>query len=609
MLFEITIFIFYTLFCLLSVLGYGVIFSKILYNSSEKNLGELGLFGFLILYFISLFFHFFIPLAYLLNFLILSLGFIVSIIKYKFIINQIAKVKTNFVILSLIILPSILIYKTHGDFDWYHLPYVNYLNNFKIIFGLVNVQNNYAHGHGWMDIMGMFSLPIVETKGVSIIALIFFYYFILYLVFEIKNTKLKSIKIYSIILIIFCFATYNKLFDFGAEIQPALIIFVLILNVLKLLSENNKIEILNKIILYFFYAIVLRIGSVIILPFVLIVVLLNFNNVLKSIINNLRLHIFLFLFFIFFLTKSIILSGCLSYPLYKTCFDNDKIPWASPIENAREHFEFLTAISHRWHFYIREEANLETRGQYLEPMNEGIILDPRSYNENKLFWLKYWSRDHDNIRLLNSILIILFCFICFYIFSKNKIKLFSPIIFKPIQNNLIHLGLFFSILMWFFISPVMRYGGYPVIGGTLIFYSSLILSQHTIHDKKFNSVAVFLLLISTSYFVTKNITRVASVISENKFINFPWPEHKNKTLGIDYKEIIINDVKFNLILTSENMVDGKNMGPVMCGDVDMLCMPNERIVCISDIKTNNGYIFIKNDKPECLEQIRSNYWQ
>ena len=72
---------------------------------------------------------------------------------------------------------------------------------------------------------------------------------------------------------------------------------------------------------------------------------------------------------------------------------------------------------------------------------------------------------------------------------------------------------------------------------------------------------------------------------------------------------MINDVKFNLILTSENMVDGKNIGPVMCGDVDMLCMPNERIVCISDIKTNNGYIFIKNDKPECLEQSRSNYWQ
>ena len=609
MLFEITTFIFYTLFCLLSVLGYGIIFSKILYNSSKKNLGELGLFGFLLLFFISLFLHFFIPLSYLLNLLILSLGFLVSIIKYKYIKNQVAKIKTNFVILSLIILPSILIYKTHGDYDWYQLPYVNYLNNFKIVFGLVNVQNNYAHGHGWMDVMGMFSLPIVEAKGVSIIALIFFYYFILYLLFEIKDTKLKSVKIYSIIIIIFCFATYNKLADFGTEIQPALIIFVLVLNVLKLLSENNKSEVLTKITLYFFYAIVLRMGSIIIIPFVLIVVLLNFNNLLKSIMNDLRLHFFLFLFFICFLIKSLILSGCLNYPLYKTCFGNDKIPWASPIENAREHFEFLTAISHRWHFYLTEEANLEKREQYLKPMNEGIILDPRSYNENKLFWLKYWSRDHDNAKLLNSILIILFCFICFSIFSKNKINIFYPLNFKPIQNNLIHVGLFFSILMWFFLSPSMRYGGYLVIGGTLTFYSSLILSKYTINDKKFNYVAIFLLLIPTSYFVIKNITRVVNIISENKFTNFPWPENKHKTLGIDYKEIIINGVKLNLILTSENMVEGKNIGPVMCSDVDMLCMPNERIVCISDINTKNGYIFIKNNKPECLKQIKNNYWQ
>ena len=54
-------------------------------------------------------------------------------------------------------------------------------------------------GHGWMDIMGLFSLPYIETKGISIIALIFFYFFILYLIFEIKNTELKSVKIYSII--------------------------------------------------------------------------------------------------------------------------------------------------------------------------------------------------------------------------------------------------------------------------------------------------------------------------------------------------------------------------------------------------------------------------
>ena len=609
MLFEVAIFSFYTLFCLFSVLGYGIIFSKIIYNPSEKNIGELGIFGFLLLYFISLFFHFFIPLSYWFNFIILSLGFVVSIAKFNYFKKEIVKIKTQFILITLIILPSILIFKTHGDYEWYHLPYVNYLNNFKIIFGLVNVVNHYAHGHGWMDIMGLFSLPFIETKGVSIIALIFFYFFLLYLIFEIKNTKLKSIKIYSIIAIIYCLATYNKLADFGAEIQPALMILVIILNVIKLLNNNNSNELLSKIILYFIFALFLRIGSVVILPFVLIILLINFKHIPKSIITYLRLNFFLALFFIFFLLKNFILSGCLSYPLYKTCFDNDTVSWASPIENAQEHFEFLTAISHRWHFYVVEEANLQKREQYLEPMLKGIILDPKSYNKNKFFWLKYWSKDHDNAKLLNSVLIILFCFVCFAIFSSNRPKIFQTVNFIQKKYNLIHIGLFLSILMWFFLSPSMRYGGYPVVGGTLIFYTSIILSNYKNNHKKFNYIAIFLLLIPSLYFFTKNINRVIKITHENKFTNFPWPEYSSKSLEKDYKEIKVNGVKLNLILTSENMVQGKNIGPVMCGNVDMLCMPNERIVCISDIKTNNGYIFIKNDKPECLEQIRSNYWQ
>ena len=49
--------------------------------------------------------------------------------------------------------------------------------------------------------------------------------------------------------------------------------------------------------------------------------------------------------------------------------------------------------------------------------------------------------------------------------------------------------------------------------------------------------------------------------------------------------------QINLILTSENMIKGE---PIMCGNVDMLCLPYERIVCIADINIKNGYIFIEN---------------
>ena len=609
MFFEIIIFILYTLFCFSSVIGYGLVFNKIFFKSSEVNLGEIGLFGFLFLFFLSILIHFFIPLSYWLNFFILFLGFFSILFKIKYIYSELLKIKTNIILITLIVLTSILIHHTHGDHEWYHLMYVNYLNNFKIVFGLVNIQNSLAHGHGWMDIMGLFSLPIVENKGVSIIALIFFYFFLLYLLIEIKTTKIKSVKIFSIIVIVFSFATYNKLADFGAEIQPSLIIIILILNIIKILENKNIDEMLMKIIFYAFYAVVLRIGSIIILPILFFILLLNYTSVLKLFYKYLRLYFFLAMFFIIFLVKNFIISGCLYFPIYQTCFDNNKITWAVPIEEARERYEFLRAISHRWHFYVIEEANLEKREDYYEPMSEGKILDPRSYNKKTFFWLKYWSKDPDNAKLLNSILIILFCFFCFFIFSKKKSNLIKSLNFVSKKNNLIHLGLISSVLMWFFLSPSMRYGGYPIVGGTLIFYFSLILSNNLIVKKNFNFIAIFLIFLSTSYFSIKNIARILNKIDEKKFTNFPWPQYKNNLKDIDYKTIEINNTKLNLMLTSDNMVNGENIGPVICGNVDMLCMPADRIVCVSNIYKKNKYIFINNKNPECLSQIRKHYWQ
>ena len=54
------------------------------------------------------------------------------------------------------------------------------------------------------------------------------------------------------------------------------------------------------------------------------------------------------------------------------------------------------------------------------------------------------------------------------------------------------------------------------------------------------------------------------------------------------------------------MIQGE---PIMCGNVDMLCMPDERVVCISNIEKKNNYIFITNKDNECLLQFKKNYWQ
>ena len=152
----------------------------------------------------------------------------------------------------------------------------------------------------------------------------------------------------------------------------------------------------------------------------------------------------------------------------------------------------------------------------------------------------------------------------------------------------------------------MRYGGHPAVAGSLIFYSSLIISNYKIEIKKFNIIALVLLLISTSYFTGKNMMRFTKIINNYEFTNFPWPEYKQMLAGKDYRTATINNIKLNLILTSENMIKGE---PIMCGDVDMLCLPHERIVCVSDIYENKGYIFVQNNNPECLTQFKKNYWQ
>ena len=54
----------------------------------------------------------------------------------------------------------------------------------------------------------------------------------------------------------------------------------------------------------------------------------------------------------------------------------------------------------------------------------------------------------------------------------------------------------------------------------------------------------------------------------------------------------MNGIKLNLILTSDNMVKGE---PMMCGNVDMLCLPHERIV-MKYLKAGVDIISFSGDK-------------
>ena len=149
MIFNSVLLFSYLFFCAISVIGYGYLTIKFLkIDNNFFNIGEIGLLGFFSIFGISLFVHFFIPLYQYLNLTVLLIGIL-------FFLNFFNQIKKNFLInnylyylIPIILLPSIIVIRTHADYEWYHLPYINYLNNFKIIFGLANFSNNLSFGHG-----------------------------------------------------------------------------------------------------------------------------------------------------------------------------------------------------------------------------------------------------------------------------------------------------------------------------------------------------------------------------------------------------------------------------------------------------------------------------
>ena len=68
-------------------------------------------------------------------------------------------------------------YKPHEDYGFYHLPYIINLVNEKIIFGLANLQAQYAWNSSWLNFSSLLYLPIMKFKRYTIkqFYIIFFY--------------------------------------------------------------------------------------------------------------------------------------------------------------------------------------------------------------------------------------------------------------------------------------------------------------------------------------------------------------------------------------------------------------------------------------------------
>ena len=174
---NIFIYIFLFTFFSLSIFGYGYYFKKILIDDKEESIGEYGLFGFIFLYIISVIIHFFLNLNLYLTLTILFFGFVLSIISLKKIelIHYPKKILIPFILLFLILGAS---NNPHDDAYLYQLPYLSYVQNEKLVFGLVNINEFTAYSNSFYDIMGLFKFPLINNQVSLFDTYDFFYVFL-----------------------------------------------------------------------------------------------------------------------------------------------------------------------------------------------------------------------------------------------------------------------------------------------------------------------------------------------------------------------------------------------------------------------------------------------
>ena len=210
----------------------------------------------------------------------------------------------------------LLIYENtyRPDAGLYHLPYISYLNNEKIIIGLSNIHFRYAHTSIIQYLSALNNNWIFSDKGIVLPIAVIYSSFLFYLIYEMKNTKDKNILVFNFLLFSFLCLKINRYSDFGNDAPAHIYYFFLTSLALKYYSNINQIkmgEIITISSFIVFNKITLFLGGLITFIF------LFFKR--KIYYFKIKPIIFVFIFTIAFFLKNFLVSGCIAFPIDMTC--------------------------------------------------------------------------------------------------------------------------------------------------------------------------------------------------------------------------------------------------------------------------------------------------
>ena len=561
---ETLIRLFLFLFFSISIVGYGFLLKDRILKINF-NFGEIGILGFFFLYIIANVLNFFVPIHIYLSLGILFIGFVLFINNYK---KVIISKKILACIIFLLLFISSLTINLHDDALLYQLPYVKYKQEFKIIFGLVYLNDFLAYSHGLYDTMALFKVPFFENRLIFIIPIIFFMFFILSIIeyLDKKENITYTLIIFIAFLILFKF-TRSK--EFGTDIPVVALLFLVQIYLLKFLFKKDD-EYFYKMLVMFTLAVLYKLYAALAI-FYFLIFIFNLKKYFYDLVTNKRL-IFIFLIFVSFVTfsKNIIQSGCLNFPITFTCIDKQELKWSAGKEISEWRNEVLKAGVKGWMPYVREN-------QYKDK------IFPKQFNEQfKYNFHKYVFKDPDSEKIL-IILLICLLVISLNFFSEEK----NLKIKRPAQFTLFILCSLIPAILWFWLMPYTRYGGYAYLSFSLIIlYYNLTFKPYHLFK-----IANFILIFGIIYFLSKNILRI-----NNELVNYNNLDTAKslliKNLGnYQFKIKQINNEK-KIYISSHNW---------WCGNVPIPCLPGFWENMNIKINEKYGYQIISVNQKEYLD--------
>ena len=555
------------IFFFILILSAGKIANNHILQFKNLSLGEHGLIGFIFLYFLTLCFHFFFPIN---NFLT-SLIFIFLITLFIKNFKEIIKIKRisnlNLVIIFLFFLLLSVTNNHHDDLYIFQLPIINYMQNYKIVFGLINLNDFIGQGHSFYEIMSLFKIPIYENRAYFLLPIIFVNFFVIFLFESLKNENNKLIKYFIYFIIVLLIIRFNRSKEYGTDLPILCLLFYIQINLFSFINSKN-IEFFFKSLLAGLFCIILKLYGVLSLLY-----LSAFLPLLKKdvfgIFKKKKFVFFLLSIFLLTLIKNIIVSGCFFYPISELCLDKKYASWSIGKEVAETRNEFYSAQVIGWRSYTKN-------------INQGNFLSAKEYLEkNYTEKIKGLSTDKDIEKIITGIVLVSL-FIIIAVSAKNKIKLDKV---KKFPNIIILICIFMPLFIWLIKFPQSRYGYFSYIS-FLFFYASFQYFNIGEINKRLIKIFFSVLLIFLS---TKNILRINSEINNYNLNNYPIKKFRSD----DYKVKFIDNIKFNIPKKSF----------MECSNIPMLCASNEKMIKKS--KVINGYYFLENNSSELIKHIKS----